>query len=45
MTAESELPFQIVARASGQQPVTTLTANPLVALFSAPVRSSDPHNA
>jgi hypothetical protein len=36
MTADSELPFQIVARAKGQQPVVTPTANPLVALFSAP---------
>ena len=35
MTADSELPFQIVARAKGQ-PVATPTANPLVALFSAP---------
>jgi arylsulfate sulfotransferase len=38
MTAESELPFQIVARAMGQ-PVATPTANPLVALFSAPACS------
>ncbi|HVP00267.1 MAG TPA: aryl-sulfate sulfotransferase [Bryobacteraceae bacterium] len=36
MTAESELPFQIVPRVKGQQPVATPTANPLVALFSAP---------
>jgi arylsulfate sulfotransferase len=36
MTADGELPFQIVPRAKGQQPVATPTANPLVALFSAP---------
>jgi len=35
-TADVELPFQIVRRAKGQQPVATATASPLVALFSAP---------
>lgn len=36
LTAEAELPFRVVARVSGQKPVATPTANPLVALFSAP---------
>lgn len=35
-SAETELPFRVVARVQGQQPVATPTANPLVALFSAP---------
>ena len=36
MTADGELPFQIVPRGKGERPVATPTANPLVALFSAP---------
>ncbi|MGC4054958.1 MAG: hypothetical protein QM757_39455 [Paludibaculum sp.] len=36
LTAEAELPFRVVARAVGQKTVVTPTANPLVALFSAP---------
>ncbi len=36
MTAEVELPFRIVPRVTGQEPVATRTANPMVALFSAP---------
>ena len=35
-TGESELAYRIVPRVRGQQPVVTPTANPLVALFSAP---------
>jgi hypothetical protein len=33
---EAEIPFRILARVEGQQPVAIPTANPLVALFSAP---------
>jgi len=35
-SAEGEIPFTIAPRAKGQQPAATPTANPLVALFSAP---------
>jgi arylsulfate sulfotransferase len=35
-TAEADLPFRIESRIKGQHPVVTPTANPLVALFSAP---------
>src|SRR5438067_3457939 len=35
-TAEAELPFRIVSRIKGSQPVVTPTSNPLIALFSAP---------
>jgi arylsulfate sulfotransferase len=36
LTGEAELVFRTVSRVKGQQPVATPTANPLVALFSAP---------
>jgi hypothetical protein len=35
-TARAELPFRVVSRVRGQQASVTPTANPLVALFSAP---------
>ena len=35
-TGEVELPYRVVSRVKGQQPVATPTANPLVALFSSP---------
>jgi arylsulfate sulfotransferase len=35
-TAESEIPFRIVSRVKGTNPVITPTSHPLVALFSAP---------
>jgi arylsulfate sulfotransferase len=35
-TAEADLPFRIESRIKGKQPIVTPTANPLVALFSAP---------
>ena len=35
-TGEVELPFRIISRVKGEQPVATPTANPLVALFSSP---------
>ncbi len=36
VTVDSELPYRIARRSTGQQPVVTATANPLVALFSSP---------
>ena len=35
-TAEAALPFRIVSRIKGSQPVVTPTSNPLIALFSVP---------
>src|SRR5882724_3563865 len=35
-TADGDLPFRTVPRIKGSQPVVTPTANPLIALFSAP---------
>lgn len=35
-TAQADLPFRIVSRATGTAPVVTPTSHPLVALFSAP---------
>ncbi len=35
-TADAELPFRVSSRVAGDQPLATPTANPLVALFSAP---------
>lgn len=35
-SGDAELPFRVVSRVKGTQPVATPTANPLVALFSAP---------
>ena len=35
-TAEAELPFRIVSRVTGPRAAVTPTANPLIALFSAP---------
>lgn len=33
-TGEADLPFQVVSRVRGEQPIVTPTAHPLVALFS-----------
>src|SRR5436305_5567241 len=35
-TGEAEIPFRIVSRVKGANPVITATSHPLVALFSAP---------